>query len=61
MSTHNICFLREIINFRTSKSWLNKWILSTLLVRGQMIKFDHSTTLYYYMKIFDSHIVKELQ
>ena len=31
MSTHNICFLREIrkhINFRASKFWLDKWILT---------------------------------
>ena len=48
MSTRNICFLREIrknVSFRATKSWLHKGILSILLVSGQVIKFDISTTL----------------
>ena len=42
MSTHNICFLREVrnkwnVSFRANKSWLDKWILTMGFVRGQVI------------------------
>ena len=52
VSTHNICFLREIrknVNFRASKSCVGqkkkkkKVDFDHLLVCGQVIKFDNSS------------------
>ena len=49
-STHNIFCLsnKKNVNFWASKSWLDKWILT--IVRGQVIKFDNSSTLHLILK-----------
>ena len=36
---------KKNVNFRAGISWLDKWIFTILLVYGQVIKFDNSTTL----------------
>ena len=47
MSTNNIYMFslrnKKKVNFRACKFWFVKWILT--IVRGQVIKFDHSTGL----------------
>ena len=48
LCTHNTFSSRskKIVNFRASKSWLDKWIF-----RGQVITFDNSTTMYSFKQV----------